>query len=196
MAVTICVVAARDDLCRGRVTIRVVAAAQIRVVAAAQRSASWPQRDDPRRGRGATIRVVATAATRPRKLAFLTAGPRGPAGFSRRFSENARAQDQAKFGALLSLAPALVLVFVASVVPGGKRCLVGAPEGVPAVSEDVEERLPSIHEDATAHHAIAVPDVDDAEEEDLEAVVVANMEHARPPRGKQSFEMRTRRAGS
>merc|ERR1719263_2236258 len=89
--------------------------------------------------------------------------------------------DQAKFGALLSLFPALGLVAVATCVPDGQRLLV-PPEPLYDIKLDgsiKEPSMPKIEEDISVHRCVQDDEEAQAyEEEDLEAVVVQNMENS------------------
>ena len=85
-------------------------------------------------------------------------------------------RDQAKFGALLSLLPALLLILVTTSFPSFKRVLVGDAKHEDDMDHSKDPAMPAIHEDTTEHHAIDVSL--DPEEEDLEEVIVQNMEHA------------------
>ena len=85
-------------------------------------------------------------------------------------------RDQAKFGALLSLLPALLLILITTSFPSFKRVLVGDIKHEDEMDHSKDPAMPAIDEDQTAHHAIDVSL--DPEEEDLEEVIVQNMEHA------------------
>ena len=98
------------------------------------------------------------------------------------FADNARVMDQAKFGALLSLSPAVVLVCFATFVPDGRRLLLPpeAPRELEAAKRDRGAAMSPIDEEASVHHTMGgrrppTPSVDE-EEEDLEEVIVHNME--------------------
>lgn len=83
-------------------------------------------------------------------------------------------RDQAKFGALLSLLPALLLIMVTTLFPSFKQYIISKEP-----NEEMDQSkctMPAIEEDESVHHAIDVSL--DPEEEDLEAVIVQNMEHA------------------
>ncbi|KAH8052068.1 Na+/H+ antiporter 1 [Aureococcus anophagefferens] len=98
------------------------------------------------------------------------------------FADNARVMDQAKFGALMSLSPAVVLVCFATFVPDGRRLLLPpeAPRQLEAAKRDRGAAMSPIDEEASVHHTMGgrrppTPSVDE-EEEDLEEVIVHNME--------------------
>ena len=88
------------------------------------------------------------------------------------FADDVRVMDQAKFGALLSLFPALGLVAVATCVPDGQRLLV-PPEPLYDTKLDgsiKEPSMPKIDEDISVHRCVQDDEEAQAyEEEDLEA---------------------------
>jgi hypothetical protein len=65
-------------------------------------------------------------------------------------------RDQAKFGALLSLLPALLLIVVTTSFPSFKRVLVGDIKHEDEMDHSKDPAMPAIDEDQTAHHVARV----------------------------------------